>query len=291
MNNIQKVFAAVALLTLVGCGTGVEVPPASVGKIMTKDGYQTPLIPTSKFRLAPCWSYCDRLVVLDVADNAYTEPMNIFIPTDKLNLQVQLKTTLSVNPKKTQELFAAISPVTLDSRNSEIQAVAVYNTYAQQIILSEARAYLSQYSISEIASSNEKINSDLQVKLSEAIEARTPFTVRYVGITGITYPKIITDAQEASAERREAIQQEEAQLAISKVKMDRELQEARMMRAIDKEKAETEALSQRILAESVDSRVLELRRLETQMAYIAKWNGVEPTTKLVSGTDVMLNTK
>lgn len=279
MNKFAKVFAITTLAaTITACGQSVEVPPAHVGKIMTKDGYQDNLIPTSKFRLAPCMAYCDRLVILDVSDKSYVESLNIFIPEDKLNLGVDVRTTLSLNPKKTTELFNAISPVEKDGTLSMIGSEAVYRTYASQIIQAEAREYLSQYSISEIASSNEKINSDIRQRLSKVIEERTPFSVRYVGVTNIKYPKIITDAQEAAAERREAIQQEEAQLQISKVKLERELQEARLTRAIEKEKAETEAIAQRLLADSVDSRVLELRKLEVQRIQAEKWDGKLPTT-------------
>lgn len=276
--NIALPIAAV--IGLAGCGQAVEVPPAHVGKVMTKDGYQDNLIPTSKFRLAPCWAYCDRLVLLDVSDKSYVERMNIFIPEDKLNLSVDIRTTLSINPRKTVELFNALSPTQQEDDTSLIASKDIYLTYASQIIQAEAREYLSKFSISEIASSNEKINSDIRERLGKAIEARTPFSVRYVGVTNIKYPKIITDAQEKAAERREAIQQEEAQLQISKVKLERELQEARLTRAIEKEKAETEAIAQRTLAESVDGRVLELRRLENERAWIERWDGKLPTTAL-----------
>lgn len=273
-------LSVAAVIGLAGCGQAVEVPPAHVGKVMTKDGYQDNLIPTSKFRLAPCWAYCDRLVLLDVSDKSYVEQMSIFIPEDKLNLSVDIRTTLSINPKKTVELFNALSPTEKEDDTSLISSNDIYRTYASQIIQAEAREYLSKFSISEIASSNEKINSDIRERLGKAIEARTPFSVRYVGVTNIKYPKIITDAQEKAAERREAIQQEEAQLQISKVKLERELQEARLTRAIEKEKAETEAIAQRTLAESVDSRVLELRRLENERAWIERWDGKLPTTAL-----------
>jgi predicted small lipoprotein YifL len=63
-------LAAVAAAFVLGaCGQKVEVPPAHVGKIMTKDGYQESLIPTSKFRLGSaghtvidwsCWMYQTR---------------------------------------------------------------------------------------------------------------------------------------------------------------------------------------------------------------------------------------
>lgn len=279
--TIMRAFAAIALVAgLTACGEKVEVPPAHVGKIMTKDGYQDNLIPTSKFRLEKCWAYCDRLVLLDVSDKAYQESMTIFIPEDKLNLDVTIRATLSINPNKTGELFTAISPKEESEQVSTIANEQVYRTYASQIIQTEVREYLSKYSIAEIASSNEKMNADLRTQLSKIIEARTPFSVRYVGITNLKYPKIITDAQESAAERREAIQKEEAQLAISKAQLERQLQEAKLQRAIDKEKAETEALSQTVLAQSVDSRVLQLRKLENERAWIEKWNGQLPTTAL-----------
>ena len=265
-------------LGLAACGNSVEVPPAHVGKIMTKDGYQENLIPTSKFRLDKCWWYCDRLVLLDVSDKAYQEQLNIFIPEDKLNLGVVIQATLSINPKKTTELFNSLSPTEVDSTLSKIENAQIYKTYASQVIQKEVREYLSKYSIAEIASSNEKINADLQVKLDNVLSTRTPFNVRFVGITNISYPKIITDAQESAAERREAIQKEEAQLAISKAQLERELQEARLQRAIDKEKADTEAESQAILAKSVDPRVLELRKLEIQRAWVEAWDGKLPST-------------
>ncbi|MGY1488585.1 SPFH domain-containing protein [Methylobacillus pratensis] len=281
MNKMKLVLASAVMSLLTACGAKVEIPPAHVGKIMTKDGYQEGLIPTSKFRLAACLSYCDRLVMLDISDKAYSESLNIFIPEDKLNLGVTIRATLSINSKKTTELFNTITPTgASDDKTSIIQNEQVYATYARQIIQAEVREYLSQYSISQIASSNEKINSDLSIRLSKAIEERTPFSVRHVGITDLQYPEIITKAQEAAAERREAIQQEEAQTQVSAARLERELREARLQRAIEKEKAETEAIAQATLAASVDSRVLELRKLENQRAWIEKWNGALPTTTL-----------
>lgn len=287
-NTLLKVMAAgLVVLGLAGCGQKVEVPPAHIGKIMTKDGYQENVIPTSKFRLSQCWAYCDRLVLLDVSDKAFHESMLIFIPEDKLNLGVAIRATLSINPKKAEELFTAIAPKEENDYVSTIANEVVYKTYASQIIQTEVREYLSKYSIGEIASSNEKINADLRAQLSKIIEARTPFSVRYVGITDLKYPKIITDAQESAAERREAIQKEEAQLAISKAQLERQLQEARLQRAIEKERAETEAQSQSVLAQSVDSRVLQLRKLENERAWIEKWDGKLPTTSLGESTPMV----
>lgn len=290
MHTIFKTtIIATSIMFLTACGQKVEVPPAHVGKISGKDGYQDNLIPTSKFRLDKCWGYCDRLVVLDIADKAYTENLSIFIPEDQLNLGVTVQATLSINPKKTEELFKAISPTEVDDQLSRIENQKIYQTYATQIVQKEVREYLSKYSISQIASSNEKINAELSVKLAQVIAERTPFNVRFVGITGLKYPEIITKAQEAAAERREAIQQEEAQAKVTEVKLAAQLQEARLQRAIEKEKAETEAESQRILAVSVDPRVIRLRELEIEKIKAEKWNGALPTYQMGGNAPVMFN--
>lgn len=276
----MKTLAILLLVTLItACGKHVEVPPAHVGKIMTKDGYQENLIPTSKFRLPWCWAYCDRLVLLDISDRAFNEGLHIFIPKDKLNLSVDVRTTLTINQSKTEELFNAIPPSADENDHlSKIELQRIYQTYAQQIVMTETREYLSQFSIAEIASSMETINNELRHRLTQSLAERTPFAVRYVGITKVGYPEIITEAQENAAKRREQIQQEEAQLEISKVTLERELQEARLRRQIEKEKAETEAEAQRIQSQTIDSKVLELRKLENESKWIEKWNGNLPTT-------------
>lgn len=283
-----KIFAVMlTLLAVTACGTKVEVPPAHVGKIMTRDGYQDNVIPTSKFRLPACFTYCDRLVLLDASDRSYTETLLIFMPKDRLELAVEVRTTLSVAPNRTETLFNSIAPVEQSGSISAIDSGVIYRTYAQQIVLTEAREYLSQYSIGEISSSIEMVNNDLRQRLTKALSERTPFNVRYVGLTNIQYPQIITDAQKNAAQRREQIQQEEAQLEISKVTLERELQEARLRRQIDKEKAETEAEAQRIQAATVDARVLELRRLENERAWIEKWSGTLPQTVLGDAVPLM----
>ena len=284
---IKRALIALSLIVgLAACGERVEVPPAHVGKIMTKDGYQENTIPTSKFRLPWCWTYCDKLVLLNASDQAVSEELTVFMPEDKLNLKTTVKVTLSLDPKKVDPLFSSISPTyDKETDSTYIPLSKVYQTYAQQIIMTESREYLSKYSIAEIASNLERVNTELREQLTKSIQARSPFTVRNVGITNVDYPKIITDAQENAAERREKIQQEEAQLAISKVSLERELQETRLRRQIELEKAQIEAQAQRIQREVVDEKVLALRQLENERAWIETWNGKLPETLTVMGSN------
>jgi len=257
----KLIIAAGVVAFLAGCGERVEVPPAHIGKVMTKNGYKEQVIPTSKFRLEACIMYCDKLVLLDASDQPVTEQMELFMPKDKLNMVFELRLTLVVNPQRLEEIFARIPPEAANEVIDRISIQRVYRTYAQQIIRAEAREFLSQFSIAEIASSREAINAQLSERLVESINTKTPFQVRYVGLADLKYPKIIVEAQENAAQRREQIQQEEAQLEISKVQLERTLQEQRLQRAIDVEKAAAEAEVNRILAKSVTPEYIKYREL------------------------------
>lgn len=289
VRNMMK-FSALALAAtlMVGCGERVEVPPGHIGKIMTKDGYQEGTIPTSKLRLPACVSYCDRLVVLDTTDRSYVEPMTIFIPEDKLNINVDLRATLSVDPNKAEALFNKLPQAPVNDFYSVINGQAVFTTYGQQVLQAEVRAYLTQYSISQISSNNEKINADIQILLQKVMSERTPFTVRYAGLTNIKYPDIITQAQENSAKRREMIAQEEAQLEVSKVQLSRELQEAKLQRQIDKEKAETEAVKQNTIAQSITPQYLRMKELEIEEIKARAWKGDVPQTVMGGNAPQMI---
>ena len=248
-------------LSLVACGSKVEVPAAHVAKIMTKDGYKADTIGTSKFRLDWCWAYCDKLVLLDASDQAVSEKMELFMPEDKLNMTFDLRLTMIINPNKYEELFARIPPVD-QSGIDVISWDKAYITYAQQIVRAEAREFLSGFTIAEIASSREAINAQLSERLTKSINSKTPFQVRYVGLADIQYPKIIVVAQENAAERREQIQQEEAQLQISKVQLERQLQEQQLQRKVDVERALAEAEVARIQSQSLTPQYMKYRELQ-----------------------------
>ena len=257
----NALVVSVLAVSLAACGSKVEVPAAHVAKIMTKDGYKADTIGTSKFRLDRCWAYCDKLVLLDASDQAVSEQMELFMPEDKLNMTFDLRLTMIINPNKYEELFARIPPV--DQNGVDVISWnKAYVTYAQQIVRAEAREFLSDFTIAEIASSRETINAQLSQRLTKSINEKTPFQVRYVGLADIQYPKIIVEAQENAAERREQINQEYANLELSKVRLERELQEQTMNQKITFERARAEAAVNKIIAESVSPEYVKYRTLD-----------------------------
>lgn len=283
MKNLIKMSAvALAAIVMSGCGKPVEVPTASVGKIMGTSGYHEGVIATSKFRLSKCWTYCDKLVTLDVSDQQQTEVMNLFMPKDKLNVRYDLRMTLAVKPQAYEEIFAKITPQPSgDDQLAEINIGKVYQTYAQQVIRAEAREIISKYSIAQVVSSREAINDELSDTLAKSVSEKTPFVVRYVGLADVQYPDVITKAQENAAERREKIQQEEAQLEISKVALERELQEQQLQRKIEVEKAEAEAEVNKILADSITPSYVKYRSLQIMEKIASSENKVFVPTEML----------
>lgn len=240
---------------LAGCGQSVQVPTAHTGKVLTKDGLKEGMIPPSKFRLDPCFAYCDSLVVLNTSDNPITETFNLFMPEDKLKMKFDVRMTLAVDASKQELLFAKIPPsqanVSSQGFHYYVPLKKAYETYAQQVVRSVAREFMADFTISDIASNREVIGARLSEKLTSEVNGKTPFILRYAGLADVAYPDVITNAQVKAAERREQIAQEEAQLEISKVQLERKLKEAQLQRKIDVEAARAEAEVNKILADSM----------------------------------------
>ena len=98
---MQKLkFVAILIMAafvLTGCvGAKVEVPPAHVGKILTKNGFSPETIPPSKFRLPWCFYWCDRLVLLEASDTMLKEEFDLFMPLDELKLGVEVRGTFTI---------------------------------------------------------------------------------------------------------------------------------------------------------------------------------------------------
>lgn len=265
MKKIYTCLLVVMTAFLVtACGPRVEVPTASVAKIKGTEGYKEGTYGPSKFRLDSCWwpgAVCDQLVVLSSADFAHKEEFNLFMPKDRLNLDFTIGMTLSINPKSHDMLFNKIGAKKSGTHTSMISVTQAYKIYAQKIIRSRVRGFMADYAIMDISSNRTKIGSELENAISEEIEAKTPFIVRFLDLDEVDYPPLIVEAQEKAAERREQINQENAELEVAKVRYKRQLEEATMKRKVDIEKAEAEAEVNRILGKSVTDSYVVYRQL------------------------------
>jgi len=272
LNNAVKVTVTLlGLSALSGCsliGEKVTVPPANVGKVLTKDGFKADTYGPSRFRLDPCFFYCDRLITLETSDQPRVEPFALFMPKDQLNMGFDLRMTVSIDEKKVDDIYNRVP-----SENNRISFERVYLTYGQPIIRDVARQIMAEYSINEVASSRERLSSQLQTEIAKAL-TDTPLKLKRLGLADVQFPTIITKAKEQAAERREQIEREKAQFEIQKIQQERELAQAKMQRAIDREKAEATKEVNEILAQSVTDKYLSYRSLEVLEKMAASGNKV-----------------
>lgn len=267
MKSFFKVaIAGLMLTTLTACGQLVEVESAHLGKVLTKDGYLEEVIPQRRFRLDPCWapgSVCQRLVVVDVSDRSSVEPLReLFMPEDRLQMDFEVGVTYTVDRTQVDQLFEMMPISEERGSTSRISIENTYDTYVRRIVRTEARNFLTQFKIDDIASNLNTINAQLSSHIREAVESQTPITIRYVGLDSIDYPEVIVKAQQRSAERNEDIRQEQAQLEVSRVRLERELEEERLQRLVDIERAEAAAEVHRILGDSMSDNYRDYRQLE-----------------------------
>ena len=261
---------AAAAFALSGCGQPVEVPTSYVGKIQTTKGFQEQTLQPSKFRLDKCWSYCDKLVLLEASDQVFSQEFKTFMPKDKLNLTYGLSMTLAIDPNKYNGIFSIIPARSVEDQLAIIELRSVYDRTASTRINTMMPQILTNFSISEVASNREKVNAYILSELQKQL-SNTPFLVKAAGLTTVEYPAIITEAQENAAKRKEREDQVLAQrnLDLLQIQTNKEVETQR--RELELLKAATTAM----IAEKMFSpSYLKLRNLEVLEKLAASNNKV-----------------
>lgn len=268
MKNLKYVAIMImAAFILTGCvGSKVEVPPAHVGKILTKNGFSPETIPPSKFRLPYCVVWCDRLVLLEASDTMMKEEFDLFMPMDELRLGVEVRGTFTI-PSDPETVGMLMDRVTttreVDGKTSLIPASTIYEIYGRQAIRGVARSELVNYTIEDILSNRDAIGQNIHAAITERLRAtNTPIVVSRFELAAIDPPQVIVAAQEAAKEREIDIQRAQADAEVAMVEADRALEIARLERLVERERAESIAEQNNIAAASVTPQLLAYRQLE-----------------------------
>ena len=253
--------AAIAVTACTPWGERVEVPPASVGMVLTANGFQGDIIPPSRFRLSPCIRLCDKLVVIEAGDIGKVESMDVLMPQDNLFLGIDVRFTLAMSQNQDEILrvFDRVVPRELDSGNFGITIEHVYRTYGEAVVRNVVRSSLSEMSIAEVQNNQAAVSERLRQDVSNAL-SRTPLEVRQFGLADIRFPSVVRQAMEATQERRIAIERAEAEAQVQIREAQARLEVARAEREADLLEAQTIAEANKLLAEGVTPELLEYRR-------------------------------
>lgn len=265
---MKKVLFATALTALAACGERVEVPPAHVGKILTKNGYREETVMPSKFRLEACWSYCDKLIVLQASDAQIEEEMRLFMPKDQLNMKFDVRATVSIgnDDKSVNMIFDRIP-----SSGNKIELDRVYKTYARQKFRGTVRTVMSKYTINDVASNRAALEQEIFDAMRKDL-ANSPIKVLQLSLSDIQFPEVIVKAKEMAKQREIEIEKTEADNAIKLAKAEAELVLAKKDRLVRLEKARTIKEENELTAKSVTPKYLEYKKLEVLEAAAAGGN-------------------
>jgi hypothetical protein len=257
----MTLVGAMALSACNPFGERVEVPPASVGMVLSANGYQGDVIPPSRFRLEPCFRLCPKLVVIEAGDIGKVEAMNVLMPQDNLFLGVDVRFTLAMSQNQNEilRIFDRIVPRRLETGNFGVTIEDVYSTYGEAVVRNVVRSSLSKMSIAEVQNNQGAVSEMLYADVSEAL-SRTPLEVRQFGLADIRFPDVVRMAMEATQERRIAIERAEADAQVQIREAQARLEVARAEREADLLEAQTVAEANRILADGVTPELLDYRR-------------------------------
>jgi regulator of protease activity HflC (stomatin/prohibitin superfamily) len=264
--SIARVGLVIVLgISLSGCilGEKVEIPPASTGMVLGKNGYQGDLLPPSRFRLPVCFTNCDKLVVLEAGDVGMRESMDVLMPKDNLIFGVDVRFTLALSedPALILSVFDRVVPTQLSSGNFGTSLAAVYSTYGESIVRNVVRSSLAEYSIAEVAANQGQISEILRANVAEALR-RTPLEVKQFGLADLRYPEIIKSAMEVAQELTVQIEQADAQAQVDIRRAMARLEVTKADRDADLLAAATIAEQNVILSNGVTPAVLRYMELE-----------------------------
>lgn len=286
MIKFLSLFGVIILMmTLTACGEPVSVPPAMVGKVLTNKGLQPQLIMPSRFRLDPCWSLCDKLILVEASDVPVVEQMEVMMPKDQLVLTFDVAATVSLLPDNSHAVFERLTGVSVQGVSSTmiISMQRIYETYAKQRIRTVARSVMTSYSINQVNENRDAIEREL-FQTIQAELANSPVQVKQLGLSDVNFPSIIVDAKIAAEKRKIDIETEEANRAVMLAKKRGELEEANADQAIRLKVAETIRLENEKVAASVDPKYLAYRQLEVMETLAKNQNTVFFPVEMLANT-------
>lgn len=256
------IMFSIMMIAAIACTTTtVEVPPGHVGKLQTKTGLQKDVLNVGLLKLPNRCAACDKVVLLEVADFPTQEDLKIFMPKDRLNIDLQTFGTYFIDRDRINEVYARITPKPLrrdsisgteegellkTSRVTKISMESVYNTYVRPVVRDVTRSFLVKFTIDELMSNRAELGDELFNLVEKELEV-TPVKVRLFGFADIQPPGVVVSANEQRKEREIAIDRAQANKLVALTEAEADLEVARKQQEVDLIEAQTQVLVQEVL--------------------------------------------
>lgn len=257
-------FVLMSVMLVSGCSR-VTVPPAAKGKLLSASGYSVDVKESGKYWVV----WWNSMVILDTSTSVVTEKITVKMK-DKLDMKVDVRfrTRIAGNEKTINAMFSDIK-----HENYQVTLPLVYNVYGRDVVRSVGRSVLSKYTAEEVPENFDRITEELRTEITKAL-AKSPIEMSNVTLGTISYPETITEAINAQAERRLAIETEENQQAIELVKKANALALAKADYEIRMTRAKAVRDENKMTADGLNPILLQYRALEVQEQMAKNQNAV-----------------
>ena len=253
-NRFKKIMMAMmAISTLTAC---VEnVPSGYVARRWERQGFDGGILGPGAHS---CWGFC-HLELMETQDNNFELPMQVLCK-DSLNFNFSVSVLVSVDLSNEELVKKAFEMIPGD----ETTVSQLFATYTMPLIQQEAQRIVSQYTTQEIVDNRSKIIQEIQDGVKKSVDGSI-LVAKQVSVSNLSFPKVITDAQEARAQARVAIETAKAQseqkaqiaqsdLELAKLKAQREIIEAQSV-----------ADANKIIAQSISPQYLAYKQIEAML--------------------------
>lgn len=232
-SRLIAVIPVLLAVFLVGCTK--EVPPGTVGRINTKNGWTDEILAPGRHS---CWGK-DKMYLLDVTNKSFKESLNILVG-GKVNLRLDF--TVRVRANRDDKEMMKKSFESVPSVHGGISVDQLYQTFLQMKAQAIPRAiYEVQPDVQTAVASSPKLAAEVRRQITEAAKS-TPLVVEDSEITNYDWPDSITQAQEdlvkvqlteakAEAQVKADLKQAEGRLKVEEANMLVEMKKAEAMAA------------------------------------------------------------
>lgn len=209
-----------------------------------------------------------------VSETVYPEGLHFKIPLVEkfIDVNVRITKVQHQTPSASKDLQSVSTTIALNLRPEPDKAPYIYKNigldYIERIVdpaIQEAiKAVTAQFTAEELIGSRERVREMMQETLTTRLGEQN-IKVTAVNITDFKFSQSFDAAIEAK--------QEAEQKAL---KASRDLQRIEVEAKQRVTQAQAEAEAQSLLRQSLNKDIIELRKIERDMAMIAKWNGQPP---------------
>lgn len=239
-----------------------RVTPGSVGMIMNVNGFQEKVLGPGNHT---CWGR-DRMVLIETTEEKFKEDLKIQCADDS-NFSCDLYIRLYLNIKDAKGIKKILEKqgkyIKWKSKIGDLPLRKIYETYVQSLARPIARSVISKFKSTHVRDNRENINKSIQEQLLKAAND-TPVTITMVMLSNLDYDPVVQESINKKLQRQMEIEEEKANQAKELLIADNKHKLVLANRKAKLAEAETEAAYNKILAESVSDKYLELLKLQNQ---------------------------